>query len=366
MGNTCSKKTTQPDSIRVQEDNYPNSDERPMSIWDYNAFGNPVSEPDNTGLYEKIYLASFYNPQSGYFCGHLFIVGFQMVDGNNEPREYRQSFFFFKFETKPTKITIQKQTNGELKISFIGDRNIILFDQVWFSSEYEFSEDGNDLRTIVKKKMIVNVSSNVQSDNGAGASALQTDVQRLSVNSQTDGSATLAPEFVSSDLSASSANTVHEIVSSASSELHSHQDFNTVKLVCGFCDKKYNYTVCSNRIEYTIESYTFYANLGIPSISIKNILVYEIEKSLFLIVIHTFDRQVYLSGHSGTSTFPIFVKAKITTHDSVGQPNLFESIEFDSSNSLRFQINTTNWIKMFSIDNCDGSIRQLDCQWKKL
>ena len=213
MGNTCSKTPTQSDSYKKESlNNNPNSDGRPMSIWDYNSSPNSFPESDNTGLYDKIYLASFYNSLSEYFCGHLFIVGFQRVDGDNEPREYRHSFLFFKFDTKPTKITIQKQTNGELKISFIGDGNIILFDQVWFSSEYELSEDGSDLISIVKKKMIDGVSSDipmidesalaseiVQSDNGAGASASQTDVQRLSVDSQTDGSATPASEFFESD-----------------------------------------------------------------------------------------------------------------------------------------------------------------------
>ena len=578
MGNACSKEQ-QSDSDRVQQDNNPKLDGRPMSIWDYNAFTNPFSEPDNTSFYEKIYLASFYNPQSGYFCGHLFIVGFQRVDGDNEPREYRHSFLFFKFDTKPTKITIQrqtngdqKQTNGELKISFIGDKNRILFEQVWLSSEYELSEDGSVLRTIVKKKMIVNVSSNVQIDNGEGASALQADVQPLSVNSRTDGSAILASEVSESDngegasasqtdvqplsvdshdngsatqasknvesnpvlallnhtvsqrfemsalqtaseallpvlqsgiVSASnspatvirinqpiiffanvcvndenllveisipstviesmikffravgpnvlgtvsrlinqltgllqldykpsktalvlsdtvcdngcnfltsmlhqlrqnisllerrasskdstswetvervapsvevassnrSASSTLDLVSSESPEqLCSRQDFYTgidgVNLVNIFSDKKYNYTVHVNEIKFSIGPDKFSVDFGIQSTSIKNILVYEIEKSLFLIVIHTFQQQVYLSGHSGTSTSPIFVKTQITTHVSVGQPNLFESIEFDSRNVFRFQINMTKCKKLFEIDNQDGSIRQLGCQWK--
>lgn len=212
MGNRFSKKTTRDSYKKESLNNNPNSDGRPMSIWDYNSFPNPFPEPDNTGLYDKIYLASFYNPRSGYFCGHLFILGFQSVDGDNEQREYRHSFLFFKFDTKPTKITIQKQTNGELKISFIGDGNIILFVQVWFSSEYKLSKDGRDLISIVKKKMIDGVSSDipmidesalaseiVQSDNGAGASGLRADVPRHLVNSQDDGSATHAPEVVESD-----------------------------------------------------------------------------------------------------------------------------------------------------------------------
>ena len=177
-------------------------------------------------------------------------------------------------------------------------------------------------------------------------------------------------EVVSSNRSASSA---LDLVSSESPEqLYSRQDFDTETKITGvnvvnfFSDKKHKYTVCPDRIEYSIGHDTFSVNFGISFAAIQKMVVYEIEKFLFLIVIHTFDRQVYLSGHSGTSTSPIFVKAQITTHVSVGQPNLFKSIEFDSSNSLHFHINMTNCKKFFSIDNQDGSIRQLSCQWKKL
>jgi hypothetical protein len=595
MGNTFSKKQ-QPDSSRVQQNNSSNG--RPMSIWDYNAFENPVSASDNTGLYKKIYLASFYNSQSGCFYGHLFIVGFQRVDGDNEPREYRHSFLFFKFDAKPTEITIQRQTNGELKISFIGDGNIILFDQVWFSSEYELSEDGSDLISIVKKKMIYNVSSNVQplsvdsqtdgsatlapevfeGDNGAEAPVSQTNVQPLSVDSQTDGSArpvevsksnpvlallnqmvsqrhvvsaletasiilqsgivsaseALLPILQSGIVSASEAllpilqsgivsashspatvlqsgivsashspatgiqinrdiiffATVYvnhqnllvgisipstviesmikffravgpnvlgtvsrlmnqltgllqldykpsetalvlsdalcgngrtfltsmfhqmmrfisllerqassedatdweivecvkpsvEVVSrnmSASSSLDlvsrkspeqlcSRQDFDTetklagVNVVNNFSDTKHRYTVFSKCISFSIGSDTFFVEFGISFNLINKIIVYEMMKGVVLIVIHTFDNQVYLSGHSRTSTSAVFPKAQITSYSFSGQPNLFESIEFDSSNSLRFQINMTNCKKFFAIDDQDGSIRQLDCQW---
>jgi hypothetical protein len=391
MGNNCSR-PQQPDSIRVQQYNNPKLDGRPMSIWGYNAFPNPFPETDNSSLYDNIYLGSFYNPQSGCFCGHLFI----------EKIECRNSFFFFKFENKPTKITIQKQTNGELKISFIGDENCILFEQVWLSSEYKLSEDGSDLITIVKKKMIENVSSNVQIDNGAEASASQSDVQPLldgshdngsgtlasnvqidngaeasasqydvrplSVNSHDDWSATHASKNVESNRSAS--NTLDLVSSESHEQLCSQQDFHTeiarVKVVKSFKDQRYTYMVRSKRIEFSIGLNTFSVEFGIPFNSIKKILVYEIEESLFLIVIQTFDSQVYLSGYSGTSSSPIFVTTQITSHISFGQLNLFKSIEFDSSNSLHFHINMTNCKKMFSIDNCNGSIRQLDCQWKNL
>jgi hypothetical protein len=175
-------------------------------------------------------------------------------------------------------------------------------------------------------------------------------------------------EVVSSNRSASSA---LDLVSGKSPEqLCSQQEFDTeiagVKVVKIFSDTKHRYTVCGDRIEYSIGPDTFFVNFGISFGAIKKIVVYEMMKGVVLIVIHTVDHQVYLSGHSGTSTSPIFVKAQITTHVSVGQRNLFESIEFDSSNSLRFQINMTNCKKFFEIDNQDGSIRQLDCQWKKL
>jgi hypothetical protein len=592
MGNTPSKKQ-QPDSYN------PNLDERQMSIWDYNAFKNPVSAPDNTGLQKKIYLASFYNSRSRCFCGHLFILGFRRGDGDNEERERRHSFFFFQFDDKPMEITIQRQKNGELKISFIGDGNRILFEQVWFSSEYELSEDGSDLIWILKKKMIDGVSSDipmidesalaseiVQSDNGAGASASQTDVHRLSVDSQTDGSATLAPEFVQSDIVAGasalqadvpqlsvdshddgSATPVLEVVSSdngagesalqilksgivfaskallpvlqsgivstsealttvlqsgivsashspatgirinrdiiffatvyvnhqnllvgisipstviesmikffravgpnvlrtvsrlinqltgllqldykpsetalvlsdavydnglnfltsmfhhmmrfisllerqASSEdandweivkcvkrvassvevvssnrsassaldlvsrkspeqLRIRQDFYTenygVNVVNSFSDQRYTYTVHGKNISFSTGSEIFDVNFGIPLSLIKTIIVYEMMKGVVLIVIRTDDHQVYLSGHSRTSTSAVFPKAQITSYSFSGQPNRFEFIEFDSRNRLHFQVNTTDWIKMFSIDNQDASIRQLDCRWK--
>jgi len=175
-------------------------------------------------------------------------------------------------------------------------------------------------------------------------------------------------EVVSSNRSASSS---LDLVSSKSpDQLRSRQDFYTendgVNVVKKFSDTKHTYTVLPNRIEFSIGHDIFFVNFGIPSDSIKKIIVYEMMKGVVLIVIHTVDHQVYLSGHSGTSTSPIFVKAQITTHVSVGQPNLFESIEFDSSNSLHFHINMTNSKKFFAINNQDGSIRQLGCQLKKL
>jgi hypothetical protein len=175
-------------------------------------------------------------------------------------------------------------------------------------------------------------------------------------------------EVVSSNRFASSA---LELVSSESPEqLCSRQDFDTETEIAGvnvvnfFSDQRYTYMVRRDRIQYSIGPDKFSVNFGISFGAIQKIVVYEIEKSLFLIVIHTFDRQVYLSGHSATSTSPIFVKAQITSYSFSGKPNKFESIEFDSSNSLHFHINTTKWKKSFSIDNQDGSIRQLGCQWK--
>jgi hypothetical protein len=241
----------------------------------------------------------------------------------------------------------------------------------------------------------------VQSDNSVKASCLQEVHPPLSVDFQADGSATLAPEVFeggngerapasqadvqqlsvfpetqhtsgmvqSRIVSASSA--VDLVWSESPEQLCSHQDFDTetkiagVKMLNFFSDRKHEYTVLRDRITYSIGTDIFSVSFGISVDLIKKILVYEIEKSLFLIVIHTFDSQVYLSGYSGRSTSPIFVTTQITSHLSFGQPNLVESIEFDSSNSLRFQINMTNSKKFFGIDNQDGSIRQLGCQWKK-
>jgi hypothetical protein len=168
------------------------------------------------------------------------------------------------------------------------------------------------------------------------------------------------------DLFESSSNCVVDQNDCSASSAIEHERKDAVTVVEKFSDTKHTYRVLSKSIEFSTGNEILFVNFGIPSDLINIILVYEIEKSLFLIVIHTKDKQVYLSGHSGTSTSPVFPKAQITSYSFFGQPNLFESIEFDSSNRLHFQVNTTNWRKMFSIDNCDGSIRQLDCEWKKL
>jgi hypothetical protein len=244
MGNTCSKTTTQPDSIRVQEDNYP------TSIWNYNPVPNndDLKQNEDSSLYCQIYLASFYNTKSGSFCGHLFLMKYHDVVDEEEQVVHRYSFLFFEFVSKPRRITIEKKTDGNLKISFIDNVDTVLFEQVWIPSEYVM-EDSGSLKSIVKKKMIDGVSSDIpmidesaqeasttsggnassasedvspsngsqtngsaevhsaqrvpsvvfESDIVAGASALQTDVQRLSVNSHDNGSATLAPEVFESD-----------------------------------------------------------------------------------------------------------------------------------------------------------------------
>ncbi len=173
-------------------------------------------------------------------------------------------------------------------------------------------------------------------------------------------------EVVSSNRSASSA---LELVSNKSPEhLHSGPSFDTgidvVNVVNSFSDHKYIYKVHRDRISFPIGPDLFNVDFGIPLCSIQNIVVYGMTTSVFLIVIRTFDHQVYLSGHSATSTSPIFVKTQITTHLSVGQPNEFKSIEFDANNNLRFQINMSNWKKIFSIDERDGSIQQRECLWK--
>jgi hypothetical protein len=145
--------------------------------------------------------------------------------------------------------------------------------------------------------------------------------------------------------------------------LHSRPSFDTgidwVNVVNSFLDQKYRYMCYRDHIEYLIGSNSYNVEFGIPSRIIKQIVVYEMTKTVVLIIIHTNDGQVYLSGHSATSTSPIFVKQQITTHLSVGQQNSFESIEFDPSNSLQFQVNMTRWTKFFSINELDGSIRQL-------
>lgn len=162
------------------------------------------------------------------------------------------------------------------------------------------------------------------------------------------------------------AHSVHQNDCSASSNINDvPNEIYAVKLVTFFESKRYTFTVHSNRISFPIGPDSLNVEFGIPLSRIENILVYEMTTDAFLIVIRASDEQLYLSGHSRLSSEPIFVKTQITSYSSSGKPNLFESIEFDPNNNLQFQINTTNWRKMFSIDNQDGSIRQLDCQWKK-
>ena len=157
MGNTCSNTPTQPDSIRVQEDN------NPTSIWNYNPVPNNdnLKKDENGSLYCQIYLASFYNTNSGSFCGHLFLMKSHDVDNEEEQVVHRYSFLFFEFISKPTRITIEKQTDGKLKISFIHNVDTVLFEQVWNPSEYVMEEESGHLKSIVKKKMIDGVSSDI-------------------------------------------------------------------------------------------------------------------------------------------------------------------------------------------------------------
>ena len=176
-------------------------------------------------------------------------------------------------------------------------------------------------------------------------------------------------EVVSSNRSASSALV---LVSRESPEhLHSRPSFDTekidaVKLVNYFSNQKYTFEVHRDHISFPMGPDTIPVNFGIPLGSIKKILVYQMKQSIFLIVIHTVDEQIYLSGHSTSSTSPVFAKAQITSYTFSGEPNKYESIEFDPRNVLDFQINTTKWKKYFSIDNRDGSIQQHGCQWKNL
>lgn len=175
-------------------------------------------------------------------------------------------------------------------------------------------------------------------------------------------------EVVSSNRSASSALVL--VLRESPEHLHSRPSFDTgidgVNVVYSFSDKRYTYDVYDNCIKYSIGPDTIDVNFGIPFGAIKKIVVYKMTNSVFLIVIRTFDEQIYLSGHSTSSTLPLFAKAQITSYSFSGERNLFEYIEFDPRNVLHFQINTTNWTKFFSIDEFDGSIQQHGCQWKKL
>lgn len=175
-------------------------------------------------------------------------------------------------------------------------------------------------------------------------------------------------EVVSSNRSASSALVL--VLRESPEHLHSRPSFDTgidgVNVVYSFSDKRYTYDVYDNCIKYSIGPDTIDVNFGIPFGAIKKIVVYKMTNSVFLIVIRTFDEQIYLSGHSTSSTLPVFAKAQITSYSFSGERNLFEYIEFDPRNVLHFQINTTNWTKFFSIDEFDGSIQQHGCQWKKL
>lgn len=400
MGNTCSNTPTR--TLTLNKDDQ--SGLLSQSIWNYNPVENPTDVKfslELTLLYNQIYLASFCNSDAGTFCGHLFFIY------EKEGREYRRSFLFFKFVSKPTRITIEKQ-NEELKISFIGDETKTLFQQVWIQSEYKLSEDGH-LISIVKKKMIDGVSSDIpiidesaqdasatgggnassasedvsssngshvglgqgvftvsqthvslevhsaaqrvpsdEIDNGTGASASQTDVQRLSVDSQDDESETPAPEVFEGDNSVVRLHQIAETYvienrlfeettrtasgggNSAVKDVNRLQGFARCgpveesttgrKTVLTFSGKQHLFTVLpySNQIVYKRLDWNSQQNIDNPVqfgiINISSLTVHELLEGVYLIVIHTSLGQTYLSGYLSTNATPIFATCQITSN----------------------------------------------------
>lgn len=254
MGNTCSKTTTQPDSTRVQEDNTSNE---PSEVREpFMRMLSIPGAPNNWEINYKVLIIDGKHTVTIFVMKHKL-----KNDGTVEPRFIPICFFkmeespskitFEMSENQSFSITayISEETSGEIAVHSI----------TWESNEYTIQEDGVFIGCVKKiqrtdchflfvsslkpkslsgEEGASSASENVSSsngsqievskqvglgqggftvsqtqvslevhsaqlvssdeiDNGAGASALQANVQPLSVNSHDNGSATHAPEFVS-------------------------------------------------------------------------------------------------------------------------------------------------------------------------
>jgi hypothetical protein len=194
-----------------------------------------------------------------------------------------------------------------------------------------------------------------EGNNGAKASALQANVQRLLVDSQTDGS--VRPVEVSEDilsqisetykLSMRLLETTYRNVSgggnSAVKDVNGCQDFAqcgpppSLKNASGpvqvtqFFGKDATFSVSEDRksIEYrtSLEEKKI-VSLGIVKDTIKKIEVYEISFGIYLILIHATDGIVHVCGYTNQRTAKSLTSIPVNQSFSESAKRIFEKIEF--------------------------------------
>lgn len=181
-----------------------------------------------------------------------------------------------------------------------------------------------------------------ESDIDTRASVLQTDVQRLSLDSQTSGSATLAPEVfegddsearlyqiaqtyaIEIDLLEETMQNVSGGGNSAVKDVNHRQEFarcgppeesiTSSETVLTFSGKNHMFTVSddSKSMYYRIKNQDFQVKFGI--IDISSLKVYALSTGVYLIIIQTNSGQTYLSGYLSTNRTQLFATFQITSN----------------------------------------------------
>ena len=278
-----------------------------------------------------------------------YLVYFTTSDSINN----RRSFLLVRSDSDCLKlIKTSFEQNGMFTITFLDKNNKNLFNVSWNKGEYSNTVNKN-LCDVSTKKVVSFMNGKysvlVSNERGGSARVSSTDLQH------SGGSVRVS----STDLqhSGGSVRVSSTDLESTGGGTHSPQEIEI------FYGNGYTFILGKNQVTYTRINSTekdFQVSFGLWDISL--IKIYQITDSIVLILVHTGDRNVYLSGYSRLRTRPNFTTIQLTNitpiqswlSESPQHPRIFQKIEFLENN--KFNVFFENGLKWLYQINQNGEI----------